>query len=269
MTMPRPLIFLLIVTLCGALDIALHMAGGDLMPMPPEFSALVNRFGFGAMVMVWIALAFTGMGLVFLFWARRMASSGRQKGLRYGLALGLMILIAMFEGVGLLGTPLIGELAMGLADAVPIFLLITLLGWTLTADSPAAAGHGMPRAWPVLLAYAMVYGFGRTGVQMAGLIESGLAERLLPSVIWPFAMGAAIGVPYLALGDALRGLSRGTAALAFSFGVFGANWALFMAFVPMVFPDALLDTALRVGLDLLLVTGASVLAGREGRQAAG
>lgn len=267
--MPRPLIFLLIVTLCGALDIALHIAGGDLMPTPSVFSALVNRFGFGAVVAGWIALAFTGMGLVFLVWARRMVGSGWQKGLRYGLALGLMILMAMFEGVGLLGTPLIGELAMGLADAVPIFLMITLLGWTLTADSPAAAGHGTPRVWPVLLTFALVYGFGRTGVQMAGLIESGLAERLLPSLIWPFAMGAAIGVLFLALGDALRGLSRGMVAVAFGVGGFGANWALFMTFVPMVFPDALTDTALRVGLDILLVTGAALVAGREGHQAAG
>lgn len=267
--MPRPLIFVLIITLCGALDIALHMAGGDLMPMPSVFSALVNRFGFGAVVMVWIALAFSGMGLVFLAWARRVAGSGRQKGLRYGLALGLMILVAMFEGVGLLGTPLAGELAMGLADAVPIFLMITLLGWTLTADSPAAAGHGRRPVWPVLLAFALVYGFGRTGVQMLGLIDSGLAQRLLPSLIWPFAMGAAIGVLFLALGDALRGLSRGTAALAFGLGAFGVNWALFMVFVPMVFPDALPDTALRVGVDIVLVTGAALLMGQENQPTAG
>lgn len=112
--MPRPLIFLLIVAACGALDIALNSAGGDLMPMPSAFNPLVDRLGSSTVAAVWIALAFTGMGLVFLFWARRMAGSGRAKGLRYGLALGLMMLSVMSEGVGLLGTPLIGELAMGL-----------------------------------------------------------------------------------------------------------------------------------------------------------
>jgi hypothetical protein len=269
MTMPRPLFFLLIVALCGALDIGLHMAGGDLMPMPSAFSPLVDRFGFGAVVAVWIALAFTGMGLAFLFWARRMAGSGWAKGLRYGLALGLMILIAMFEGVGLLGTPLIGELAMGLADAVPIALMIALLGWTLASASPDAEARGRPQALRVLVVFALVYGVGRTGVQFLGLIESGLAERVLPSLIWPFTMGAAIGVLFLAMTDALRGLSRGSAALAFGLGVFGANWALFMTFVPMVFPGALADTALRVGLDILLVTGAAFLAGALRPQAAG
>ena len=267
--MPRPLFFLLIVALCGALDIGLHMAGGDLMPMPSAFSPLVDRFGFGAVVAVWIALAFTGMGLAFLFWARRMAGSGWAKGLRYGLALGLMILIAMFEGVGLLGTPLIGELAMGLADAVPIALMIALLGWTLASASPDAEARGRPQALRVLVVFALVYGVGRTGVQFLGLIESGLAERVLPSLIWPFTMGAAIGVLFLAMTDALRGLSRGSAALAFGLGVFGANWALFMTFVPMVFPGALADTALRVGLDILLVTGAAFLAGALRPQAAG
>lgn len=267
--MPRPLAFLLIVAACGALDIALHMAGGELMPMPSAFSPLVDRLGFSTVAALWIGVAFTGMGLLFLLWARRMAGNGRAKGLRYGLALGLMILIAMFEGVGLLGTPLIGELAMGLADAVPIALMIILLGWMLAPDSPEAAARGGLSVLPVLVVFALVFGLGRTGVQLLGLIESGLAERLLPSLIWPFAMGAAVGVLFLAMADALREASRGSAALAFGLGVFGANWALFMSFVPMVFPGALADTALRVGLDILLVTGATLLAGVPQRQAAG
>lgn len=67
--------------------------------------------------------------------------------------------------------------------------------------------------------------------------------------------------------DALRDLSRGPAAL--TFGVVGANWALFMTFFPMGFSGALADTALRVGLDVLLVTGAVLLAGVPRPQAAG
>lgn len=258
----RALVFLLIVASCGALDAGLHMAAGHLMPMPPQFSVLVDRFGFSVVVTVWIALAFSAMGLLFLFWARRMAGSARKKGLRYGLGLGLMILVAMFEGVGLLGTPLIGELVMGLADAVPVFLLIALLGRALAAESPDAPGAGWPPVLRTLAVFALVYGLGRTGVQMLGLIESGLTERPAPSLIWPFAMGSAIGVWFLVVGDAWRGLSPATGALAFGLGIFGANWALFMAFVPMVFPDnALLDSALRVGLDVLLVTGVALLVG--------
>jgi len=63
-----------------------------------------------------------------------------------------------------------------------------------------------------LIAFTLIDGFGRAGVQLLGLIESGLAERVLPSLIWPFAMGAAIGVLFLALSDALRGLSGGVGA---------------------------------------------------------
>lgn len=36
-----------------------------------------------------------------------------------------------------------------------------------------------------------------------------------------------------------------------------------MTFVPMVFPDALRDSTLRVGLDILLATRASLLAERQ------
>lgn len=267
--MPRLLIFLLIVAICGALDIALHMVGGDLMPMPSVFSPLVNQFGFSTLAAAWIALAFTGMGLAFLFWARHMVGSGWPKGVRYGLALGLMILIAMFEGVGLLGTPLIGELVMGLADAIPIALMIALLGWKLAPDSPNVDACGRLPGLLVLVVFALVFGFGRAGIQYLGLIESGLTERALPSLFWPFAMGAATGVLFLAVTDALRDLSRVSAALAFGLGVFGVNWALFMSFVPMVFPDAWADTALRVGLDILIVTCAALLVARLRPQAAG
>jgi len=83
--MPRALIFVLIVALCGALDIGLHMAGGDLMPMPSAFSPLVERFGFGVVVIIWIALAFSGMGLLFLFCSGRGAC--RAPGGRRGCAM--------------------------------------------------------------------------------------------------------------------------------------------------------------------------------------
>jgi len=152
-----------------------------------------------------------------------MPGTGRQKGMRYGLSLGLMIFVAMFEGVGMLGTPLIGEMIMGLADAVPIALMIAILGWTLTKGSPDAPVH-LP-VWPVLIAFALVYGLGRTAAQMLALIGSGLTERPLSNLIWPFAMGAAIGVLFLALGDALRRLSRVAGVLAFGIGVFGGAGA--------------------------------------------
>ena len=43
--MPRPLAFLLIVAACGALDIVLHMAGGDLMPMARSSAAMSMSSG--------------------------------------------------------------------------------------------------------------------------------------------------------------------------------------------------------------------------------
>ncbi len=264
MSIPGPAVFLLIVALCGALDVLLHVAVGDLMPLPAEFSPLVERFGFNAVVLVWIALAFTGMGLAFLFWARRMTGSGLSKGLRYGLALGLMIQVAIFEGVGLLGTPFLAELVMGLADAVPIFLMILLLGWRLAPSSPPAAPVPVSAGPRTLLIFALIYGGGRIGAQMLGIIDSGLDGGAVATILWSFAMGAAIGLVWLMLADLRRGMPRSAAALAFGLGVYGVNWALFMTFVPMVFPDALADTALRVGIDILLVVIAALLAGSRG-----
>lgn len=48
-------------------------------------------------------------------------------------------------------------------------------------------------------------------------------------------------------------LSAGLRALALGLGAFGVNWVLFMAFVSMVYPDAFVDSTLRVCVDILLV----------------
>jgi hypothetical protein len=204
----RPVTFLLIVALAGALDVLLHMAVGDLTPGPPEFGALVNRFGFAPVVMAWIAMAFAGMGLTFLYWASRMGGSGLAKGLRYGLAIGLMIQVAMFEGVGLLGTPVIGELAMGLADAVPIFLMILLLGWRLVPDSPAAAPVRESAGPSALLLFALIYGGGRILAQLLGIIGSGLDDGAVATVLWSFAMGAVIGLAWMMRAHSTEGGHR-------------------------------------------------------------
>jgi hypothetical protein len=212
------------------------------------------------------------MGLTFLFWARRMGGSGLAKGLRYGLAIGLMIQVAMFEGVGLLGTPLLAELVMGLADSVPIFLTILILGWWLASDSPPSAPVPLSDGLRVILPFALIYGGGRIGAQMLGIIDSGLDGAAVATVLWSLRHGRG---DRRRLADPDRRAARSLSprwGAGLRLGVYGVNWALFMTFVPMVFPGALADTALRVGLDILLVTSAALLAGSRGEvapQAAG
>jgi len=140
--------------------------------MPSAFSALADRFGFGMVAAIRIALAVIGMEPVFRFWVRHMAGFGRAKGLRHGLA-----------------------------------------------------------------------------------------GRPLPSLIRPFATaGRDRGSVTCPCNRPGRPFAR-PAAPAFGPGVSRAGWALFMAFVPMVFRVALLDTVLRAGPDILVETSAALLVG--------
>lgn len=82
--MPKPLAFTLIVVVCGALDIVLHTLTADFLSPLERYGTLVERFGLELVATAWVALAFTGLGLVFLRIERHMAGRGLTKGLRYG-----------------------------------------------------------------------------------------------------------------------------------------------------------------------------------------
>jgi hypothetical protein len=259
--MRRPLRFPAIVCISVALDIAMHAATADFLPLPADFegSALVRRFGFGPVALAWAVVAFTGMGLIFVVAERHMTGSGLSKGLRYGLGLGLVVQVAMLEGVAMFGNRAVDEAIVGLSDAVPVLVMGTLLGRFLATNGPPAPAVGLlSREFVITLAlFAMVFGSGRLGAQMAGVIDTALPVRPGATIIWTLAMGAAIAFFYHLVQDACRGLAPVPRALMFGLGMFGLNWALFMLFVPMIFPGSLTDVLLRVGLDIALVTLAS------------
>jgi hypothetical protein len=265
--MPKPVAFVLIVIVCGALDIVLHMLTADFLSPLERYSLLVERFGLGPVAMVWVALAFTGLGLVFLRIERHMTGSAVGKGLRYGLAVGLMVQVAMIEGVAMLGNRFVDELVTGLADAIPILLMAVLMGRFLASDGPSARSvEPLPAGFlRVVVVLAAVYGVGRLGAQWLGLFNSALVLRPLATVAWTLTMGGAIGVLVWLVRDAASHLAPFAQALTLGVGVFGVNWALFMAFVPMVFADALADSVQRVSVDIALVTIACALAVGVGR----
>jgi len=260
--MPRPVILALIVALCVALDIALHAATAGFLPLPADFegSVLVRRFGFGAVALAWAILAFSGMALVFLAIERRMTGSGLGKGLRYGLAVGLVVQVAMLEGVAMFGNRFVDEFVVGLSDALPVVLMGALMGRFLASDGPQAAERSLAGGLVRTIAvFALVFGLGRLGAQMAGVIDTALSVRPAATLIWTFAMGATIGLFHWLVGDKPGVRATVPRALAFGLGVFGVNWALFMVFVAMIFPGTLGDVVSRVVIDIVLVTLASLL----------
>lgn len=264
--MRRVVTFVVIVAVCGVLDVVLHMLTEGFLSPLEAYSPLVERLGLGPVASAWVALAFTGLGLVFLRIERHMAGSGLSKGLRYGLAVGLMVQVAMIEGVAMLGHRFVDEFVTGLADAIPIVLMGALMGRFLASDGPAARPiDPFPAGFVrVLLIVTAVFGLGRLGAQAVGLFDSGLELRPVATVAWTLAMGATIAVLVWLVRDAAWHLTRTGRALALGAGVFGINWALFMAFVPMVFADALVDAVVRVAIDIALVTVACAIAARVG-----
>jgi len=142
-----------------------------------------------------------------------------------------------------------------------------LLGNLVSGDGPRAQAAATRLAGHVgaVATFTAVFVAGRLGLQMAEVIDSALLERPGATVVWTIAMGVTIGVFHRLLGDSVAEVALAPRAAAFGLGVFGVNWALFMVFVPMVFPDTLADVVLRVGIDIGLVTLACLLVDTRGR----
>lgn len=264
----RVAVLVVVVVLGVALDIGLHMVTEDLLPLPEGYagSLLVQRFGFGPVAVAWAVLAFPGLALVFLAVEPHLTGSGTSKGVRYGIAVGLLVQVGMLEGVGMFGSDVGDEFVVGAADAIPIVLTGVLLGHLLASQGPPRPPRPPVRQLVRCVGvFVVVFTAGRLSAAGTGLIDEGLVTRPFATVTWTLAMGAAIGCVFLLLPDQSNGSrTPGHAAVAVV-GVFAVNWALFMLFVPMVFPDALADVAVRVGLDIVLVTVAAAWTGSSRR----
>ncbi len=67
-------------------------------------------------------------------------------------------------------------------------------------------------------------------------------------------MGTCIGITYLLLGNATKSQSKPLSAIKFGITIFGINWFAFLIFVPIIFSGTFIDTLLRLGIDILLVS---------------
>jgi hypothetical protein len=191
---------------------------------------------------------------------------GVKKGLRYGLAIALLWLLAMLEGVSLFGNPVINELVVGLSDAIPVFMLGILLSKLQTekAESDRPVTFSFRKSIKAVSIYTGLFLAGRYIAYFSGIIQSGTQTRPLETFIWTLLMGISIGTVYVILGNNRNERSLKHGAMKFGLLIFGLNWAAFLVFMPLIFSGYLADVLLRIIIDTTLVMVSSYLTSISG-----
>jgi len=123
-----------IIVFCVAIDIFMHIVTGPFSTMPsdPDFSFVADILGTEITASLWALLAFSCVSFVYLRNRDEITGKGMVKGVRYGMAIAMLWIMAMLEGVSLFGNPLINEFVVGASDAIPVFILSILLSMLKT-----------------------------------------------------------------------------------------------------------------------------------------
>ncbi len=231
--------------LIGAvLAIVLHAIVGSIVVVADElsFGVLGRAFGAEVVASVWALLAFSGSAYVFYRYRTTIPGNGVWKGLRYGSAIAFLWLVGMLEGVVLFGNPIHAEFLVGLSDAVPVLIMSVLLAvFVFRSDTVEFVQSDRLRAVPVLLTISLVFLAARYLGYASGIIGSGHSEYPVATFLWTLLMGISVGVVFLLLWNATLSSSTVRSAAGFGIWVFGVNWLVFMAFIPMLFEGVFVD----------------------------
>ena len=252
-----------IVLVCVLLDIVLHIVTTTYSTMPKNanFSIVASILGTEIAATLWAILAFSCVAFVYLNIRNDIPGEGVKKGLRYGIAIALLWLFAMVEGVPLFGNSIKSEFIVGLSDAIPVFVLSILLSKLQVkkteSDRPVPLVH--KKVIRTISIHTWIFMAGRYIAYFSGLIQSEIQARPLETFIWTLLMGICIGTSFVLLGNNKNERSLKHRAIKFGFLIFGLNWSVFLVFMPLLFSGYFADVFLRIIIDTTLVTISSYL----------
>lgn len=250
--------YIAIVGFSTILAIILHgvTSNNSTVPQMADWSLLVNKIGFSLTVLLYFLIAFGIIAYVFYSYEDKLPGKKGLKGLRYGIAIGLLWQWGMLEGVSLMGNPLINEFLMGSSDAIPIVLMGLLLGIFTTkriSIETTRNNYDKSNIFLVIFIFTIIFLAGRYFLYYTKILASGYQTNPYLTFIWTLLMGTCIGVTYLLLGQATQSSLKLVSAVKFGLMIFGANWAVFTVFIPVVFKVDFISFIIRITVDIGLV----------------
>lgn len=212
--------------------------------------ALVKRFSFPVVAVVYFLVLFTHVALFAAFSRHKTPMNALRHGLTLGSAFAVMYLIGMQEIMvdaspfpSWNGDFIVHQAIIGLGDAIPVIFLCVVVS-ILSAVASAPVGR-KGRTRPAMMGImAAAVGTVRWVTSALGLIESGLTEYPIGVVGWGYLLGLGFCIAYLLVTRAGR---NGKAAMIYGVGL---NWIIFNAFIGLAFAGKMADALLRSAIDV-------------------
>ncbi len=263
------------VIMAAFMAIAVHAVMPSEVPIEAFDSFLVTLVGFPVVAVFYFLLVFTHCTLITQAFGRRSSMPPLAKGLRFGLAFGLLYFFGMQEVVveassfAEWGLPFVMYNALlGLGDAVPTVLLCLVVTF-LTPPTPREKEPGIPSLKGVgqfraIALIAVSFFLIRTLGYETGIVVSNVDIYRIPSYVWTGVFGVVLGCSYALLYPFLAVESNKLMTTIRLAGLsIGLNWIIYNSFIGMIFSGAMGDMLLRSGLDVFALAMASIVINRN------
>lgn len=213
------------------LDMFLHATSpaGGIELEPSVFSQTI---GLIPAITLLLTILFAVIAVIFVLMPEGLAGQKWGKGLRYGLAIGSLWFVGMFEGSVVWIEPWSSTIAWALEDAIPIVLMSVLLAVLTATDVIPTTKKANSLAIPII---GLAFIVGRYLEYTVLQPQLGYWSNPLVTFGWTLVLGLTVGMMYWLLASGLKGQSPLRRALWFAGVVFGLNWWLYNIFVPVLF----------------------------------
>jgi hypothetical protein len=181
------------------IDISGHIIDGTRLPNLP-LSIISQTIGTRATVVIYFIIWFTILSTIVLYTEKWLSGSKLIKGVKYGIAFGVMMFFAACETNTIYGTPLFDDIRIAIVDSIAFIIFGVLAGKTFGTDSPDKHEVRGKTNLLTVLTITIFYIIGRYFAYSILKIESGYTERPVLTFIWTLCMGFSFGIMYLLMG---------------------------------------------------------------------
>lgn len=181
------------------IDISGHIIDGTRLPNLP-LSIISQTIGMRATVVIYFIIWFSILSIIVLYTEKWLNGNKLIKGVKYGIAFGVMMFFAACETNTIYGTPLIDDIQIAVVDSIAFIIFGVSAGKTFGTDTlNKQQARVKTNLFPVLT-ITIFYLIGRYFAYSILRIESGYAERPVLTFIWTLFMGLSFGIMYLIMG---------------------------------------------------------------------
>jgi len=252
---------ILAITVSMIIDIIIHALWVPLYNYDFPASYFVKNKLFEPAAGTFLLIVFIFLAFVFDLIQDKLSGDRISKGLRFGIAFGGLWFFGLIGSSIFLGSPLAKELAMGVADGLPLLILGVLLGKLTATDCDRISSI---RLAVYARSVTVIAIFFIAGQYLAFVLIGGHFPNFniggIGAFLWTLIMGLWIGIMYCLLEDKTR--TDYPIKKAFRFGgiVFGINWFFFNLFLFLIIDVPLLDPFILAGLNIVsVIIGSAVL----------